>query len=287
MKYKIVKDHGERISATVFLGGGRPLVASKEHPNFDAICEALVSGEEDPDKIRDLFDTSIPIARSFTRALKRMARKVTGVEGERLSKKVEVRNGRIYHEGNEVHGVLVDVIVKFYQAGEKDFRPLVMFLERLQENPNAHSREHLYRWIESRNLTITDSGHFLAYKKVYTTSEPGVFKSASSGHGIVDGKPQTGQLKQKIGSVVEMPREDVTFDPNTHCARGLHVGQWGYVNGFSGDTIVEVLIDPVDVVSVPLDHGSEKMRVCRYRLLRVTTARDRKALRKVSVKSSS
>lgn len=278
MKYEIVSDHGDRLSVTVF-AGGRPLVATKEHPNFDVIVEALISGEDDPKRIRELFDTGIPIKRSFGRALKRMARKAVGVEGERLSKSIEVKNGKILYNDVPIHNTLTDVILRYYRSGERDFEPLVLFLENLQRNPNAHSREHLYRWISDRHLIITDDGCFLAYKKVYRASEPGYFKSASAGHGVVDGvKYERRTLPQKIGSVVSMPREDVTFNPRTHCASGLHVGQWGYVEGFSGDTIVQVKVNPEDVVSVPDDHDSEKMRVCRYELLRVVTRQQHHAL---------
>jgi hypothetical protein len=42
-----------------------------------------------------------------------------------------------------------------------------------------------------------------------------------------------------------------------------------YAKGYSGDILVEVIISPKDVVSVPIDYNNQKMRVCRYKVLGV------------------
>lgn len=282
MRHKISTDHGEPTSVTVFIKGSRPLVAAKEHPNFGVIIEALRAGEDDPKKIRDLFDTSEPIKRGFRKALRRMGEVLGLVEEDvtparqKLSRKVEVKNGRIYYQGKEIDNSLVDVIVDYHTEGNEDFTPLVLFLENLMKNPNEHSREHLYRWVANRDLAITDDGCFLAYKAVHKLGDKGTHTYRSSTAGAnsvrVDGRKFTGHVPQSVGSVVEMPRDEVTFAPGVHCAAGLHAGTWAYTRWFGGSTTLRVKINPADVVSVPTDHGSQKLRVCRYTVVDEVTS---------------
>jgi hypothetical protein len=66
----------------------------------------------------------------------------------------------------------------------------------------------------------------------------------------------------KLGDVVSMPRADCDPDPNNTCSSGLHVGSMDYVGGC--DLILNCLISPEDVVSVPVDYNNTKMRCCKY-----------------------
>lgn len=70
-----------------------------------------------------------------------------------------------------------------------------------------------------------------------------------------------------------MPRSQVTADSGIGCSAGLHVGTWDYAVTFLGhDTpVLAVLVSPRDVVSVPTDCDAQKMRVCRYQVLREAT----------------
>jgi hypothetical protein len=101
-------------------------------------------------------------------------------------------------------------------------------------------------------------------------AEEGVYYSTRSGHAIVNGVDINDYVPQRVGDVVEMPRSEVTFDPSVSCSSGLHVADWGYANGM-GNTVLAVLVNPRDVVSVPTDYGDAKVRVCRYKVLEVRT----------------
>jgi hypothetical protein len=68
-----------------------------------------------------------------------------------------------------------------------------------------------------------------------------------------------------------MDRKLCTVDRNITCSSGLHIGAWEYVHSFTGTRILECLIDPIDVVSVPTDYHNQKMRVCRYKVIRDVT----------------
>lgn len=241
-------EDGSNIS--VFVPGQTPMVAHSSHPNFEAILAGAIEGDE---SVIDLFDVSQTAGKRF----------------ERLSERVTAANGRLYLDGEEVANALSGQVVRFLNEGVDDWQPLVNFFENVQANPNEHSREQLYAWLEGEAFTITEDGLIVGYKSVQSTGDG--YQSISSGRAIVNGEVHTGRIPQDIGDVVEMPRGEVTFDPGIGCHTGLHVGTYGYADTFSGDTLLEVHVNPRDVVSVPTDCNAQKMRVCRYTIVDTIT----------------
>ena len=137
------------------------------------------------------------------------------------------------------------------------------FYENILSNPNEHSREQLYGWLANyKSFTITYDGYIVGYKGVKTDAD-GNRWSTSSGKAIVDGEEVTGYIPNEDFSTVEMPRSEVQHNPRSGCSTGLHVGTHNYARGY-GNTLIEVHVNPRDVVSVPTDCSSQKMRVCRY-----------------------
>lgn len=71
-----------------------------------------------------------------------------------------------------------------------------------------------------------------------------------------------------LGEPVSIPREECDNDPMNTCSSGLHVGAPGYVSGFGGRStdnyILACLVNPMNVVAVPVDYSYEKMRTCEY-----------------------
>lgn len=128
------------------------------------------------------------------------------------------------------------------------------FWHRCQCNPRIESIELLCEWITRHNLSLNEDGCFFAFKGVRND-----YKDCHSG--TFDNSPNR---------VVEMPRKDVVFDPDTHCAAGLHVANINYAHSFGSKTML-VVVDPADVVSVPNDENCAKMRVCRYRVVKDIT----------------
>lgn len=134
------------------------------------------------------------------------------------------------------------------------FLSLLNFHRRIQKNPSSESAQDLYEFLEKNFIPITPNGTFIAYKKV---------KKGNGGY--VD--CHTGKIQNNVGTTVSMPRQEVNANRNETCSSGLHVCGWDYLSHFSGDVILEVEIDPVDVVSVPVDYKQSKMRVCKYHIL--------------------
>lgn len=240
LQYTLVGDE-DGANIVVFLPGFAPQVAHSTHPNFEAILEAVKDGDED---VIDLFDVAQTVAKRFNR----------------LSERVSVANDRIYLDGVEVNNALTEQVLRFMDAG-LDFMPLVKFFENVQANPNEHSREQLYAWLQ-RDFSITRDGMIVGYKGV--AKDGTGFKSIHSGKAIVDGQEVTGRIPTNIGSIIEMPRDEVQWDPGVGCHRGLHVGTYEYAEGFAQGALLEVHVNPRDVVSVPTDCGAAKMRCCRY-----------------------
>ena len=204
-----------------------------EHTNYKMILEALPTANED--ELLDLVDLEKAVA-NFSDGL------------------VEVKNGKVLFEGEEVHGSISQRILEFMKKG-LPFQPLVNFLNNLMNNPSMQSQKELYDFLEHEHLPITEDGHFLAYKAVrsnYMDKYKGVFDN-------------------HVGNVCEMRRAKVDDNRSVGCSNGLHAGALNYVASYgsveSNDRIVIVKINPADVVSVPSDCNCEKLRTCRYEVV--------------------
>ena len=204
-----------------------------EHTNYKMILEALPTANED--ELLDLVDLEKAVA-NFSDGL------------------VEVKNGKVLFEGEEVHGSISQRILEFMKKG-LPFQPLVNFLNNLMSNPSMQSQKELYDFLEHEHLPITEDGHFLAYKAVrsnYMDKYKGVFDN-------------------HVGNVCEMRRAKVDDNRSVGCSNGLHAGALNYVASYgsveSNDKIVIVKINPADVVSVPSDCNCEKLRTCRYEVV--------------------
>ena len=167
---------------------------------------------------------------------------------------VEIKNGQVLYEGEEVHGSISKRILEFMSKG-LPFQPLVNFLNNIMENPSMQSQKELYDFLEHEHLPITEDGHFLAYKAVRSD-----FKDKY--RGVFD---------NNVGKVCTMQRAKVDDDRGRGCSDGLHAGALNYVASYgsleNGDRIVIVKINPKDVVSVPSDSNCEKLRTCRYEVV--------------------
>jgi hypothetical protein len=178
--------------------------------------------------------------------------------------KVRLEGDKVYAGERELRGVIIDRILEFKREGW-DFKHLLNFLERLHSNPSKTAVDELYLFLESSKtpLPITENGTFLAYKKVRTD-----FKDLHSG-----------KLDYSVGRVVEMPRNEVDDNRNRTCSHGLHFCSLDYLPQFHGGSgiVVEVEIDPADVVSIPSDYRNTKGRTAKMKVLRVHSGGERVA----------
>jgi hypothetical protein len=250
IQYTLIGNEDGTSNLVAFVPGGSPQVAHSSHPNFEAILAGVLDGDE---SVVDLFDVAKTVASRF----------------EGLSERVSVAHGRLYLDGDEVDNALSRQVIRFMEEGvdPSEWMSLVYFFENVQANPNEHSREQLYSWLSQRDFTITDDGMIVGYKGVSSDGN-GSWLSVHSGKAMVDGVVHTGRIPNPIGAVIEMPRSEVHHDPSTGCSTGLHVARYEYAMGYSGGgTLLEVHVNPRDVVSVPTDSDYQKVRCCRYEVI--------------------
>lgn len=209
---------------------GKDYVIRQEHPNFRLVAVALLSGEHD--KVREFVTIE------------------TAVQAYLETTGVEVKDGKVTWNGQEINSLLTDRILEAITEGI-DPQPFIKFLNNLMQNPSKTAQEGLFNFVEKCGLTITPDGCFLGYKKVRED--------------YMD--VHSGRFSNKIGQTISMLRENVVEDPNVACASGLHVGTFENANMHfspgSGHVMI-VSVNPIHVVSVPYDYDYQKMRTCEY-----------------------
>lgn len=224
--------------------------ANSKHPHWDAILEGLDRGDS---KVFRLFDVKAGLLHKV----------------QQLSERVSYNGEFILWDGDPVDSSIADHLFRCLEAGVQDYGPVVKFWEKVAQNPSQRSRDQLFDWLRACKFSITEEGDILGYKGV--AGNDGSFTSKNSGEAYVNGVVHQGRIPYRPGDVITMPRSEVVNDPNTHCHKGLHVGDWSYASGF-GSIVLEVHVNPRDVVSIPNDESYRKMRCCR---MEIVTVRDR------------
>lgn len=253
-QFKLVseEDHGTVLTLIV-PGEATPYIARHDHPNFRAIVAAAIEGQFED--ITALFDVADTIALKF----------------RRLSERVTVEGDSVYFDGVAVDSALTQQIIAVLNSGSTDasWAALVNFFEKVEQNPSQASREALYVWIKAHQdrggLTISQDGDIVGYKGVRRDEKHG-YRSINSGKEKVRVNDEvfTGLIPNPLGATVEMSRDEVDPSSVNYCSVGLHVGTYAYANSWGGGLVLEVHVNPRDVVAVPEDSGGQKVRTCRY-----------------------
>lgn len=211
-------------------GRARPDQVVAGHPNFILIRDAVK--KQDWDIVAKLVDVKSAIVQ-FSGG------KVTIIDDE------------VLWEGAPVNAFVVDKILELMHAGE-EITPLVCFLERCLANPEKRAVDELYQFLERGKMPITLDGKFRAFKKVR-----GDYRDIHSG--TFDNTP---------GNTLEMERSKVDGNKWQLCSTGLHFCSREYLGNFGShdgsSRIVEVEIDPADVVAIPADYNNTKGRTAKY-----------------------
>jgi hypothetical protein len=160
---------------------------------------------------------------------------------------IQVGEDQVLFHGKPVHGVIADRLIALVSEGFSP-APLARFLMKLQANPSTSARDELYLWLETSKLPICDDGDFLAYKAV---------RADYLSH-------HDGKTDNRIGSLLQMKREDVDPDRDNTCSRGYHFCSLDYLSMYTGSRIMICKVDPSDVVTIPSDYSNQKGRAWRY-----------------------
>lgn len=219
-------------TATLFKDG-KVFTCTNTHPSFDLFCSYI----EEQDYENAINCLSVKKAMTLWS------------EG-----RFEIREEGLFLDGELAPVSLSKKVIAFFEE-KKPFGHLLRFLERLSENPSYSSIESLYDFLENKNIPIDEDGFFYAYKSITLDWKDIYSKSISN----------------EIGATPRMKRSSVDDNRNHHCSKGLHVGSLEYVKSYGGPItnkrIVICKVDPADVVSVPLDHYCQKVRVTSYEVI--------------------
>src|SRR5271154_1536952 len=196
------------------------------HVSFKSIVRALKA--KNWSKAIRLFDTAQLIA-------------------DKSQGRVQVKKDGVFYNGTKVDTSLTTRILQLIKEG-KPVSNMLRFMDRLYQNPSQTAISELYDWLNGCKLPITDDGRFVAYRRVRSD-----YKDVYSG--TIDNSP---------GQLVWMKRTDVCSDRHNTCAEGLHFCSIAYLPSYLGDRIMQVLIDPADVVSIPSDYQYTKGRTWQY-----------------------
>lgn len=155
-------------------------------------------------------------------------------------------------------GRLVERIISGVKSGE-GIDHLIKFANRLSENPSRRAVNELYDFLEAADIKINADGMVECFKRVR-----GDFMDVYSG-----------TFDNSVGKTVQVPRNMVDEDSNNTCSYGLHVCSYSYLDSYTGDKVIKVLVDPADFVAIPADYYSysgggqvkAKARVCKYQVV--------------------
>lgn len=238
---------------------GKTVQVTAEHPSYGTIKAKLATATED--ELVKLTDVKTAVE-NFVGTCCRQDCRADDIlylgggpkgygHGKHISL-ISVINGQVYFNGKPVHNALSTRIVEFMKEG-LPFVNLLRFMENVEQNPSHKAKEELFDFLQHKNLPITEDGCFLAYKAVC-----GDFLDK-----------YTCTISNKVGTVVEVPRNTVDDDREVGCSNGLHAGTLDYAAGYGGkgDRMLIVKINPCDVVSVPKDCSFQKLRCCRYEVV--------------------
>lgn len=165
---------------------------------------------------------------------------------------VSIEDNKVLWKGKPFHNALSTRMIEMYQDGFP-IDPMVRFMENLMDNPSKRSVDQVYGFLEKNKLPITEDGCFLAYKRVRED-----YKDIHSG-----------TIDNSIGAFVEMDRNLVDDNPDSHCSSGLHFCSESYLGHFGSDSqpVMILKINPADVVSIPTDYNGAKGRCCAYEVV--------------------
>ena len=215
---------------TITMDGKRHNV-SPDHPNLDEISQALKS--KNYSSLGLLLD-------------------IPELIEVKSGGKVQVTDGIVYYNGEEVHNALSDRIIGLIADNlPVDF--MIQFLENMVENPSKTAVDELYLFLEHNSIPVTEDGCFLAYRRV--TEDYLDFYTKS--------------VDNSIGATPSMFRNMVDDKRDKVCSSGYHFCSFAYLPYYHGQDgrVVIVKINPKDVVSIPSDYDNAKGRCCAYEVV--------------------
>lgn len=238
--------HVTERSIVVSSDGSKGIIRKSDGERFDKALKSI--RDNDMDTLKELSIAGFDIA------------KYSHME-------IYVYQGKLYRFGEEVTTTLSNTIMKLKNDG-LPYDYLLKFWDRLKNNPEPSSIEQLHTFLMANDIPITSEGYIMGYKSVQQKNDGFLYDH------------YTGLVRYDLHKTVKMDRDQVECDPQAWCGRGLHIGSYKYVNKFYDDTsvVLEVLVDPCNVISVPIDRNCQKCRCCELFVSAICGAQTKEAI---------
>lgn len=235
----------------VIINGENRLIP-KDHEHHDTILNGLRAGNSD---VVNLLDE-----------LKRKIEDFDGVD-------FQLSHGELLYRGQAYDNqVVIDHVMRMLDAGIKA-KPLLNFLEKVNNNPNPESVKDLWTFMTNSGLAITDEGDVLAFKYVDKVSEmsEGSDKTRLMEMGAEYTDGHSNRFDYTPGQTPSLPRHLCRYSPGEDCGVGLHIGDLSYVKNHKH--ILAASFSPSDVTSIG-SNESRKIRVTRFKCLHIVKNSD-------------
>lgn len=190
--------------------------------------------------------------------------------------KVYVQGDRIFWGDRELRKELANRLVSMIEQ-EFPVEPIVLFVEKLMQNPSHTAVEETYIFAEHNNLPITSDGCLLAYKRIRENyrdchsdtvlNKPASLMTPEDLEYIKTTQKGVTVTIENGVTVVTMDRNAVCDDRRKPCEAGLHFCSLEYLNHFEAGRTIIVKVNPRDIVSIPNDYNNSKARACRYEIV--------------------
>lgn len=235
-----------------------------------------------------ISETELLDALQTTENIFEKAADVVNAKIEKISNHIGCDGYHIYYDYDLITKTSLDPTLENHllrlikeDKGAKDYMSWVNFTERLYGNCDPEIRSQIVSWLMAQNwLTIDTDGRLIGYRGCDSDNDDQPI-ARHKGFAIVNGEQVNGVIYNLPGSIIELPRSQVQHDPTVGCASGLHVGTFQYAYSWASDDgfICRVAVAPEDIVSVPFECESSKIRCCRFEVLDVTPKADKAQLK--------
>ena len=188
---------------------------------------------------------------------------LTAQIAEKSHGKVSVTADGIFYKGQKVDNSLTAKISELIEHG-KPVAAALRFMDNLYQQPDMNTVNEIYEWLASGRFALTEDGCFIAYKKVGAD-----YKDL-----------YTHSVDNHVGQRPLMPRSEVDPDRTNTCSQGYHFCSRSYLPNYgagwtSGKVrIMEVKVNPADVVAIPIDYNYAKGRTWTYEVIREVQANE-------------
>lgn len=225
-------------SITVYLKNSEPKTYSRDSDSGKRVVEFIKNGDE---------DGLVDYINSFKKTV------------EASSSAFRVENDVVFvknEEGEEedLPRTLGKRLVE-HAHDNIPYQPILNFWGELRQNTSFSAIHRLFDCLDANHHPLMEDGRFMAWKRVRAD-----LKDIHSG-----------KFDNSVGSIVKVRRNQVDENMDQTCSFGLHVSSYNYAKNHYGndqtDVLLEVAVNPKDVVAIPRDYNSQKMRVCEYEVL--------------------